>query len=852
MSYSNGGSGSNGYHSNSGSGSGGSSYGNGSYSGSGNGNSYRDNRDTRDGGRDNRDRGDRDGGYRSSSSSSSSYGSRGDYRSSSSSSYRDRDDRDRGSSSSSSSYRPRDNGGYRGGSSYSSRDGSGGGYSSRGGSDSYSSRGGGSSGSYNNRDSSYSRPSYSSSSSSSSYGGGGDSYRSSSSGGNNSSSGGYSNGYDSNNNNSSSTYNSGAPSTTSSSYGAPTSSLPPTSNTSSSASTNGAGYKDFFEESWAGSSTGNGSSNYNSGGAYGSSSYGTSSSSYGPQSTSSSSYGPPSTSSSSSYGPPSTSSSSYGPPSTSSSSYGPSSNLTYQPQQSILPSNGSSSSSYYAPASSSFGNSSTTSSYYSSNNSYGGGGSYSSSSSSYGGSGYYGASKAKTDEFGSSLTKLSWDLNALPRFEKNFYKEVPEVANMPTQEVNDFRNNSQMTVKGRDIPNPILTFQNAPFPSYLMDEILKAGFPNPTAIQSQAWPIALKGRDIIGLAKTGSGKTLAFLLPAIVHINAQPPLKQDDGPIVLVVAPTRELAVQIQEECNKFGGHSNIKNCCVYGGASKYNQVSQLRRGVEIVIATPGRLIDILESGKTNLRRVTYLVLDEADRMLDMGFEAQIRKIIGQIRPDRQTLMFSATWPKEVQSLANDFLVDHIQVHIGAADLTANHNVRQIVEVCDENDKKMKVFKFLETTSPDDKIIIFTETRKSVDSLQRSLQASGFRSIGIHGNKSQAERDFVLNEFKTGQVKIMIATDLASRGLDVKDIKYVINYDFPNTVEIYVHRIGRTGRAGATGTSYTLLTTENARLASELVKILIEANQYVPPALQSLIYSQPTQSIKKFNSYRPY
>ncbi|EGC39333.1 hypothetical protein DICPUDRAFT_27074 [Dictyostelium purpureum] len=440
--------------------------------------------------------------------------------------------------------------------------------------------------------------------------------------------------------------------------------------------------------------------------------------------------------------------------------------------------------------------------------------------------GYNNSNNTKNDQFGSALTDLKWDLSKLQRFEKNFYHENEELTRTSDEEIEEFRESCMMTVKGRDIPKPIIHFNQAPFPNYLMKEIMAAGFPNPTPIQSQAWPIALKGRDIIGLAKTGSGKTLAFLLPSIVHINAQPTLKPGDGPIVLVLAPTRELALQIQEQARKFGGTSQISNVCVYGGASKHSQVMMLKKGVEIVIATPGRLIDILTSGDTNLRRVTYLVLDEADRMLDMGFEPQIRKILSQIRPDRQTLMFSATWPKEVQSLANDFLSDHIQVHIGSSELTANHNVNQIVEVCSEYEKKERLFKFLEANvSKDDKVIIFAETRKGVDELHRSLQSAGFKSIGIHGNKSQPERDFVLSQFKNGIFPIMIATDLASRGLDVKDIKFVVNYDFPNTIETYVHRIGRTARAGATGTSISFLTRENARLANDLIKVLSEAKQ---------------------------
>jgi len=239
---------------------------------------------------------------------------------------------------------------------------------------------------------------------------------------------------------------------------------------------------------------------------------------------------------------------------------------------------------------------------------------------------------------GAGLKVQQWDMNTLPKFEKSFYKEAPSVAARTPPEVEAFRAEKQMRIQGTDVPKPIVTFDEAGFPSYVMNEVKAMGFTAPTAIQAQGWPMALSGRDVVGIAETGSGKTLTYCLPAIVHINAQPLLAPGDGPIVLVLAPTRELAVQIQQEVAKFGKSSKIRNTCVYGGVPKGPQIRDLARGVEVLIATPGRLIDMLETGKTNLRRVTYLVLDEADRMLDMGFEPQIRKIVGQIRPDRPNL----------------------------------------------------------------------------------------------------------------------------------------------------------------------------------------------------------------------
>lgn len=267
--------------------------------------------------------------------------------------------------------------------------------------------------------------------------------------------------------------------------------------------------------------------------------------------------------------------------------------------------------------------------YSSSDRGYGGGGGGGYGGGGYGGGGYGGGGGGfggpSRGALGAGLRRdIQWDLAQLPAFEKNFYVEHPAVAAMSREEVDEWRRKYDITVSGSLIPNPVTTWDRSPFPEYVLKEILQAGYKEPTPIQAQGWPMAMSGRDVVGIAQTGSGKTLAFLLPAVVHINAQPAMKPGDGPVVLVLAPTRELAVQIQEECRRFGSTSGIKSVCVYGGVSKGPQARDLQRGVEIVIATPGRLIDFLENGTTNLRRVTYLVMDEADRMLDMGFEPQV------------------------------------------------------------------------------------------------------------------------------------------------------------------------------------------------------------------------------------
>ncbi|XP_048868913.1 probable ATP-dependent RNA helicase DDX17 [Brienomyrus brachyistius] len=440
---------------------------------------------------------------------------------------------------------------------------------------------------------------------------------------------------------------------------------------------------------------------------------------------------------------------------------------------------------------------------------------------------------------GERLRKKKWDLDELPKFEKNFYQEHAEVQRMTPYDIEEFRRKKEITIRGTGCPKPVTAFHQANFPQYVMDVLIQQNFKEPTAIQAQGFPLALSGRDMVGIAQTGSGKTLAYLLPAIVHINHQPYLERGDGPICLVLAPTRELAQQVQQVAYDYGKSSRIKSTCVYGGAPKGPQIRDLERGVEICIATPGRLIDFLEAGKTNLRRCTYLVLDEADRMLDMGFEPQIRKIVDQIRPDRQTLMWSATWPKEVRQLAEDFLRDYVQINVGALELSANHNILQIVDVCMESEKDHKLIQLMEEimAEKENKTIIFVETKKRCDELTRRMRRDGWPAMCIHGDKSQPERDWVLTEFRSGKAPILIATDVASRGLDVEDVKFVINYDYPNSSEDYVHRIGRTARSTNKGTAYTFFTPGNLRQARDLVRVLEEARQAINPKLLQLVDS---------------
>lgn len=389
----------------------------------------------------------------------------------------------------------------------------------------------------------------------------------------------------------------------------------------------------------------------------------------------------------------------------------------------------------------------------------------------------------------------------------------------------------EISVTGDNIPAPFMTFEATGFAPEILREIHAAGFSSPTPIQAQTWPIALQSRDIVAIAKTGSGKTLGYLIPAFMHLK-QCRNNPQIGPTVLVLSPTRELATQIQDEAIKFGRSSRISCTCLYGGAPKGPQLREIERGVDIVVATPGRLNDILEMKKINFSQVSFLVLDEADRMLDMGFEPQIRSIVSVIPPRRQTLMYTATWPKEVRKIAGDLLVNPVQVNIGNDELSANKSITQHVEVVLPMEKQRRLEQIIRTQERGSKIIIFCSTKKLCDQLARNLR--GYGAAAIHGDKNQSDRDFVLNQFRVGKAPILVATDVAARGLDIKDIRVVINYDFPTGIEDYVHRIGRTGRAGATGVAYTFISDQDCKHAAELVKILEGANQRVPPQVREM------------------
>ena len=423
----------------------------------------------------------------------------------------------------------------------------------------------------------------------------------------------------------------------------------------------------------------------------------------------------------------------------------------------------------------------------------------------------------------------------------NYYLEHPAVASLTTESADALRRQLDIKVHGAGCPNPVGSFLQASFPKYLLDALDSAGYVEPTAIQRQSWPIAMSGHDLVGLAETGSGKTLAYLLPALVHVNAQPLQTEGDGPIALALAPTRELAMQIHEECVRFGHPCGVRTACIMGGVPRGPQIQALRKAPEMVVATPGRLSDLLAAKRTDLSHCTLAILDEADRMLDLGFEPQIRALLRQTRAERQTLLFSATWPAEVQALATGVLLPgSLVVEVGGAlarSGRANARISQRVQVVEEAGKMPALVGLLEElmdTDTDSRLMIFTSSRRRADDLTRALRLDGWPALALHGDKSQEERDWVLHEFKEGRQPLLVATDVAQRGLDIKDVRCVINFDCPSSGEAYVHRIGRSGRAGADGAAVTLLTAEDARMAVELVRVLKGSGQPVGEDVEAL------------------
>jgi superfamily II DNA/RNA helicase len=410
-----------------------------------------------------------------------------------------------------------------------------------------------------------------------------------------------------------------------------------------------------------------------------------------------------------------------------------------------------------------------------------------------------------------------------------------------------FREKFQITapLEGQVLPEPVQKFEQAPFGKKIRAALCDAGFAAPSPIQAQGWPVAVSGTDLVAVAKTGSGKTLGYLLPAFRTLKKESPAEASSSsqfakPRVLVLAPTRELAQQIEVECLKFGGVAKVSSQAVFGGVPKGPQVKALKEKPDLLVATPGRLQDLMEMGALSLECVSYVVLDEADRMLDMGFEPEIAKILDTTPADRQTLLFTATWPKSVKKIAAKYLrEDYIHVNVGDDELAANKAVSQEFFQLDDDEKEDKLWRILDGMSDNAKVIVFGNTKRRAEALCKSFKGRGYEAVALHGDKPQWERERDLKEFAAGRCWLLFATDVCARGIDIKDITHVVNYDMARDVESYVHRIGRTGRAGCNGLSITFWNPAyDMECSPALAKIAKEAGQEVPGFLEKAAAKQ--------------
>ncbi|MCJ1276776.1 DEAD-box ATP-dependent RNA helicase [Puttea exsequens] len=438
---------------------------------------------------------------------------------------------------------------------------------------------------------------------------------------------------------------------------------------------------------------------------------------------------------------------------------------------------------------------------------------------------------------------------ANPRVERELFG-VPNDPSKAHTGIN-FSNYDDIPVEasGHDVPEPILQFTNPPLDDHLLSNIQLASYKTPTPVQKYSVPIVMGGRDLMACAQTGSGKTGGFLFPILsqAYINGPssnaPPQAGGMGyrsrkalPTSLILAPTRELVSQIYDESRKFSYRSWVRPCVVYGGADIGSQLRSMERGCDLLVATPGRLVDLIERGRISLANIKYLVLDEADRMLDMGFEPQIRRIVEQEDmpgiQNRQTLMFSATFPRDIQMLARDFLKDYIFLSVGRVGSTSE-NITQTVEYVEDIDKRSVLLDILHTHGTG-LTLIFVETKRMADSLSDFLINQAFPATSIHGDRTQRERERALEMFRNGRCPILVATAVAARGLDIPNVTHVVNYDLPTDIDDYVHRIGRTGRAGNTGKSTAFFNRGNRGIVRDMVELLKEAHQEVPAFLENV------------------
>lgn len=490
---------------------------------------------------------------------------------------------------------------------------------------------------------------------------------------------------------------------------------------------------------------------------------------------------------------------------------------------------------------------------------------------------FTGVKAKKVANTNQTLVPIDWTTEYKMEIKKDFW--ILHNGKVPTEvdkELKQLRKSIGVSVRGGNAPAPVVDSSDLKLPKPIREFLADARMATLTSVQRQAIPALLGGADTVAVAPTGSGKTLAYVLPAVPHILAQDPLKVGQGPIALVLLPTRELAIQVETVCVKLQKLTGIRCVALHGGVDKSEQLERMLSPTHIVAATPGRLIDLVKTAGLQLRRVTYLVLDEADRLLALGFQEQLDAIRGQIRPDRQMVLTSATCPEPVQRLIETWVANPVVLRVkvrksnataasaasgttateakdsddkpapggAAGELVAAANIEQVVHVCAEHKKFKKLMKLVDRVKKEDaasgkrdptRILVFCNKISKVGEVSEFLKRQRIRAAPLHGQLPQSQRVTELAEFRAGRTQLLVATDVAGRGIDIANLNYVVNYDFPGNLEQYVHRIGRAGRSeGSEGHAYSFFTRNLAALAPGLVRFLARSTQTVDPFLKEL------------------
>ncbi|XP_065296440.1 probable ATP-dependent RNA helicase DDX5 [Dermacentor albipictus] len=448
-----------------------------------------------------------------------------------------------------------------------------------------------------------------------------------------------------------------------------------------------------------------------------------------------------------------------------------------------------------------------------------------------------GANGYRKSQVGWFLRKPDWKKIQLPPFEKKLCEEHPATTSRSMAEVDAYRNVNGVSVKGKNVPKPILSLEESNFPDFVVKSMeAQRDRTSPTRIEAHCWPIALRCRDFLGIDKTGSHKTLAYVVPAVIHVSRQPPLQQEDGPIAVVLAPTRELAKQIHSTALELGEHAGLRSVCVSNGEPKEGQYEGLKKACHICVATPRRLIEFLEEGKVNLHRCTYLVVDDVDRMLAVGFKPIVLKIAELCRPDHQTTMWAASSHKELRPFVEELLHDYIEIEFGMAQLAAGNSVEMTVDVCQEEEKEAKLAELLDDVLKEKskKAVVFTDTKKKADEIAWMLRIRGWPAIGLHGKKGREERGWIASKFQAGTSNVLVTTDTVARDLVFENVCLVVNYDCPACSEVYARRSSCVARSGEPGVVHTFINPTQQLYATNLIAVLEHAKQPVRPELYDM------------------